>query len=438
VAFTWDGTVGTASAAHIYVNGIEQTKVANVDGTGTVAYAGATNQPFRIGNASFDTIAGSLNGKIAYLAVYKYRVLTAAELNQLDGQLPITTDVVGATTENGTPTTVTTTATGQNAHVSFQGWANQQVTVQLSNNTMGQVMVNLVAPDGSTVATTTSSASSFTLPNATLPLTGTYDVFVQGPATVGSITVGVVTTAGGRSTGAVLDTSNPLSTSLVGLFLMNEGTGTTDKNVVDGQTATLSGTTLPVWNTTDPSVVLKGTTTSLSSYLNAGTDLNFDQLTPNKMTVVAKVFLNSVTAGGIAEKNDNNSSSGFLFGLDNTGALVAEVVRSSSDMRIATGTKTLTSGQWMQVAFTWDGTVGTASAAHIYVNGVEQTKVTSQDGLGTIGYAGATNQPFRIGNASFDAIAGSLNGKILYLGVYRGRVLTPTELNQLDTNLPIM
>ncbi len=438
VAFTWDGTVGTASAGHIYVNGVEQTKLVALDGSGTLGYAGATNSSFRIGNSSYSTVTpGSLNGNVAYFAVYKYRALTPTELNQLDAQLPITRDVVGTTTENGTATTMITTTAGQNAHVSFQGWANQQVTVQLSSNSMGQVTVNLVAPDGSTAATTSSSASSFSLPMTTLPLTGTYDVFVQGAATPGSITVSIITNTGGRASGSVVDPSNPLSTNLVGLFLMNEGTGTTDKNIVDAQTATLSGTALPIWNTSDPSVVLRGTTTSLTSYLDAGTDLNFDQMPTNKMTVVAKVFLNSVTQGGIIEKNDGNISAGFLFGVDSTGALVGEVIKSASDMRVATGANAIASGQWVQVAFTWDGTVNAASAAHIYVNGTEQTKVSAANGSGTLTYTGATNKSLRIGNASFDTVAGSLNGKVAYVAVYRGRILTNLELNQLDIQLPI-
>jgi len=89
------------------------------------------------------------------------------------------------------------------------------------------------------------------------------------------------------------------------------------------------------------------------------------------------------------------------------------------------------------VAFTWDGTVGTAAAAHLYINGSEQTKASSADGGGTIGYSNATNQPFRIGNASFDSQAGSLNGRIEYLAVYKGRILTTTEMNQFDSRLPI-
>jgi len=436
VAFTWDGTNGAASAAHIYVNGVEQGKAIAQDGTGTLSYAGATNKSFRIGNGSIFGDSGSLNGKVAYVAVYKYRVLSATELSQLDTQLPITTAVVGTTTENGTATTVTTSTSGQNAHVSFQGWAGQQVPVQLSNNTMGQVTVNLVAPDGSTLTSTSSSASSFALPTTTLSLTGTYDVFMQSPANVGSIAVGVVTALGGRANSSVVDSGNALSTNLVGLFLMNEGTGTTDKNIVDNQTATFSGTALPVWNASEPSVAMKGTTTSLSSYLDAGTDLNFDQLPTSKITVVAKVFLNSAATGGIAEKTDGGVT-GFTFLVDGTGALSSYVLKSNTAMHIATAAGAVTSGQWVQVAFTWDGTIGTAAAAHVYINGVEQTKTVSQDGSGTIGYAGATNKSFRVGNASYSTATGSLNGRILYLAVYRGRILTTTELNQLDLQLPI-
>jgi hypothetical protein len=91
----------------------------------------------------------------------------------------------------------------------------------------------------------------------------------------------------------------------------------------------------------------------------------------------------------------------------------------------------------VQVAFTWDGTVGTAAAAHLFVNGTEQSKASSANGSGTIGYTNATSQPFRIGNASFDPVAGSLNGKLAYVTVYKGRILTPAEMNQMDSQLPI-
>jgi List-Bact-rpt repeat protein/phosphoesterase family protein/concanavalin A-like lectin/glucanase superfamily protein len=440
VAFTWDGTVANGSVAHLFLNGVEQTKTSSADGTGTLGFAKATSQPFRIGNAGFDTMAGSLNGKIAYLAVYKGRILTTAELNQLDGQLPISAGAItGTVTPNGPPTTITTTSAGQNARLTFAGTSGQNASVQITGNTLGSTTVSLLAPSGATVSSATSSNASFTIPGQILTASGTYTVSIHpNGTTTGIIKVGVtLNNLPSRPTAATLDTTNLLSTNLSGLFLMNEASGATDKNLVDAGLATFSGTGVPAWNTTDPSVVFKGGA-SLNSYLNAGTDLIFDQLTTNKMTVVARVFVTTVAAAGVCEKNDNNAGdSGFILGWDSTGALKLTVEKSTTNMRVSSAAGTIVSGQWMQVAFTWDGTVGNASAAHLFVNSVEQTKSSSADGTGTLGFANATNQPFRIGNAGFDPMAGSLNGKIGYLAVYKGRILTTSEMNQLDSQLPI-
>jgi YD repeat-containing protein len=437
LALTWDGTIGNTSAVHMFVNGVEQTKVASDNGLGILDYTGATNQPFRIGNVSWLS-PGSLNGKMAYLAVYRGRILTTTELAQLDAQLPINNVDVSATiTPNSGATAVTTTQAGQNARLTFSATAGQDVAVQITGNTMGSAAVSLLNPDGTTVTSTTSSAASFNLAPMVVSMTGTYAIYIR-PANPGSMQVSAaVTNLPSRPVGAVLDTTNPLSTNLVGLFVMNEGSGTTDQNLVDGQTASLSGTTLPTWNTSDPSILFNGGG-SLNSYLNAGTDLIFDQLPVSQITVVAKVYLNSLTLEGIAEKNDGDTSgSGFVFafaggsfGLD----LIVE--KSAGDMSVTTAPTCVPTGQWVQVGFTWDGTIGTAAAAHLFVNGIEQPKLTSNNGGGSIGYANATNKPFRIGNASFGA-PGSLNGKMAYLAVYKGRILSSAEMSQLDAQLPI-
>lgn len=217
---------------------------------------------------------------------------------------------------------------------------------------------------------------------------------------------------------------------------MNEGSGNTDTNLVDGQAAVFSGVNPPVWNVLDPSITFLGGG-SLNSYLNAGTDLTFDQLPTSQITIVAKVYVNSVSTAGVCEKNDGNAKdSGFVFGWDGSGAMRLTVEKSTGNMRVATAGGVIPSAQWIQVAFTWDGTIGTAAAAHLFINGTEQAKTTSSDGSGTLGFANATNQPFRIGNTSFD-IPGSLNGRIAYLAVYKGRILTPTEMGTLDAQLPI-
>ena len=286
--------------------------------------------------------------------------------------------------------------------------------------------------------------------SATAVARATIDVALQLPVPTGATTGNVVVTVSGvasngvamtivnpyRPVGSLLDVNNSLAANLAGLFIMNEGSGTSDKNLVDSQLSNFSGGSQPTWNTSDPSIVFNGGS-SLNSYADAGTDLTFDQLTTSKMTVVAKVYVNSVAAAGVCEKNDNNAiDSGFVFGWDSSGALKLTVEKSSTDMRVAAGGGTISPGGWTQVAFTWDGTVATAAAAHLFINGVEQTKATSSDGSGTLGYANATNKPFRIGNAAFD-FAGSLNGKMVYLAVYKGRILSTTEMGQLDANLPI-
>jgi hypothetical protein len=247
---------------------------------------------------------------------------------------------------------------------------------------------------------------------------------------------GSATPSPSRPFGSVLDTTNPLSTNLAGLFVMNEGTGTSDQNLVDAQPAEFSGVNPPVWDTLDPSIVFFSGG-SLNSYLNAGTDLIFDQLTTNQMTVVAKVYVNGPAVSGVCEKNDDNAKdSGFVFGWDSSGTLRLTVEKSAANMRVATNSGVVPMAQWIQVAFTWDGTIGTAAYAHLFINGIEQGKASANDGTGTLGYANATNQPFRIGNASFD-FAGSLNGKMAYLAVYKGRILSTTEMNALDAQLPI-
>ncbi len=255
----------------------------------------------------------------------------------------------------------------------------------------------------------------------------------------------------GRPPGAALDTDNPLSTNLIGLFLMNEGTGTAQgtpaqgKNLVDMTTATPVGNAPPTWVVADPSIQFNGGA-SLNSYLNAGVDLLFDDMPTNKITIVAKVLVNALASGGICEKNDGkppNSDSGFIFAMDNNGALRVTVELTNNSMRITTAAVVVVA-QWMQLAFTWDGTqynggtaTAPAAAATIYVNQVPQTNAAAQDGHGTLDATRlSNNQPFRIGNVSYD-FPGSLNGKIAYMAVYKDRLLTTAEMAMLDAALPI-
>jgi Concanavalin A-like lectin/glucanases superfamily len=244
---------------------------------------------------------------------------------------------------------------------------------------------------------------------------------------------------------------NPLSANMIGLFLMNRGTGTAqgtpaqDTNLVDMTTANPAGNVPPTWEVADPSILFNGGA-SLNCYLDAGVDLLFNDMPTSKITIVAKVLVNALTLGGICEKNDGkppNSDSGFIFAMDNTGALRVTVELTANSMRITTGAVVVV-GQWMQLAFTWDGTqynAGTttapSSAATIYVNQVAQANAAAQDGHGTLDATKlSNNQPFRIGNVSYD-FPGSFYGKMAYMAVYKGRILTTAEMAGLEAALPI-
>jgi hypothetical protein len=155
------------------------------------------------------------------------------------------------------------------------------------------------------------------------------------------------------------------------------------QNLADSQVATFSGTSLPTRNTGDPSITFAGGG-SLNSYLTAGTDLAFDQLPINQLTIVAKIYINTLAAAGIAEKNDGNNDSGFVFAWDSNGALRLTIVRSGLTCVSARSPAPSLSAKWVQVAFTWDGTVVTAAAAHLFVNGTEPAKAFANDGAGRL------------------------------------------------------
>jgi YD repeat-containing protein len=101
-------------------------------------------------------------------------------------------DASASATVNGGSVGVTTTVHGQNAFVTFGGTSAQQVTVHVTNNTMGTVTVKLLKPDGTQLTSTVSNSSSFNLSTQTLPTTGTYKVSIDPNSTnTGSMSVSV-------------------------------------------------------------------------------------------------------------------------------------------------------------------------------------------------------------------------------------------------------
>jgi hypothetical protein len=101
---------------------------------------------------------------------------------------------ISGTIAIGTPLTATTTTAGQNARYTFSGTAGQQISMNLSGNTYvgcNAVVVSVLQPNGSSVGSGgVCNGSTGFMDSITLPVTGTYTVFVnpQG-TTTGSVTV---------------------------------------------------------------------------------------------------------------------------------------------------------------------------------------------------------------------------------------------------------
>jgi YD repeat-containing protein len=98
---------------------------------------------------------------------------------------------VGTITPNDPAATeVSITQPGQTARLSLSGTQGQQVTAQITNNTMSTVTVSVINPDGSVLTSLASSAASFNLTSQTLPTSGTFYIRIDpSSANVGSLSV---------------------------------------------------------------------------------------------------------------------------------------------------------------------------------------------------------------------------------------------------------
>jgi YD repeat-containing protein len=97
-------------------------------------------------------------------------------------QLTSAPDVTGTISIDGTPVTITTTALGQDARLTFTATAGQRVFVQITNVTNPSAYVYLVKPDGTNQTYTSignSPGQTFFIDTQTLTAAGTYQLWVQ-------------------------------------------------------------------------------------------------------------------------------------------------------------------------------------------------------------------------------------------------------------------
>ena len=105
------------------------------------------------------------------------------------GSLTVTlsSEVTGTVTINAAPVLVTLARAGQNARYTVVGTAGQQITVQITGNTLGAVNLTVYNPDGSVLTGGGSSAANWMLAVGSLPTTGTYTITVNPSTTATGI-----------------------------------------------------------------------------------------------------------------------------------------------------------------------------------------------------------------------------------------------------------
>jgi YD repeat-containing protein len=101
-------------------------------------------------------------------------------------------DATGSVTIGGASVPVTVTVPGQNGTVTFAGTSGQVVTIHLTGNSMSSTTtLRLFKPDGTQLGTIY-GGGNFNLANQTLPVTGTYSIFIDPSGTgTGSANISV-------------------------------------------------------------------------------------------------------------------------------------------------------------------------------------------------------------------------------------------------------
>jgi hypothetical protein len=154
--------------------------VKNPDGTNLIASTYVPNPTF------FDTRTLGATGT--------YKIILDPNANNT-GNLTFTLydvapDITGSITPGGPAVTITTTTAGQNAALTFGGVAGQKVSLVMSGATISNSVVVIKKPDGTTLVSTSIGTTGGYIDTQTLPLTGTYTIFVDPTSiSTGSLTL---------------------------------------------------------------------------------------------------------------------------------------------------------------------------------------------------------------------------------------------------------
>ena len=298
----------------------------------------------------------------------------------------VSTDVTGTITPGGPAVTVSITAPGQNARLTFGGTTGQRISLRLTAVTIASSGVSIIKPDGTNlVAPTTINTSGGFIDTKVLPADGAYTILID-PATsnTGSMTLtlydvpadasGTITPGGPAVT---------LTTTVPGQNGQLTFSGTAGQRVSLRMTGvTIAGSTSIVIRKPDGTNLATGSTTTSGSFIDT-------QTLPATGTYTISIDPASFNTGNITlTLNDANDISGTI--TPGGPAVIVSITTAGQNARLTFGG---TTGQRISLRLTAvtiansgvsiikpDGTNLVAPTTILTTGGFIDTKVLPADG----------------------------------------------------------
>lgn len=141
-----------------------------------------TSEGTILASTAVGTAGGALEDQNPLPTTGTYTVLIDP-VGSYTGKMTVTlsTEVSDSLKVNAAPRSIMISRAGQNGRYTFMGTANQQVTIKVTQNTIGNVNVSLYSPNGILQTGVTSSASSFALKPVTLETSEMYTITINPP-----------------------------------------------------------------------------------------------------------------------------------------------------------------------------------------------------------------------------------------------------------------
>ena len=226
----------------------------------------------------------------------------------------------------------------------------------------------------------------------------------------------------------VIDNAQPLANGLIEYWALNEGTGSTTTELVNGRVATLSaGATWSTDQNGDAALNLDG---GLQAQALGNTFERLNLTDINTFTIAIAYLPRNIVAGApmtifSVDSGNSNMATKVKMNHNGSGSLSAVIPPGAGVYVAETGASVVSANTWQQIAYSRNG-LGSGSNK-IYVDGVSKTLTVDNP---TAAFNDNNTGQKRLIGALADGGPENLDGKISWIGIW-GRQLSAAEMTTL-------